>query len=367
MAQFLGFGNGSDGDVNLAAGTEVPIDSSCAGTAGTRTLTVGSGLAFAAGQIVMIHKSRGNGTTTCGTYELACVESYVGTTLTLVTNLANTYNDSGDDASQVRVLKQYRSVVVSGAFLAKPWDGDTGGILAFMCSGEVTFTAGGSLNGSGRGFRGNNTVSSSSDNANMQGEGSAGAGALSHSANGNGGGGGEYENNGQTWATGGGAGHAASGTAGTAHPGGQAATAGDGGGTAGVADLTTMVFGGASGCGSDANGATGGAIIFIIAKKFTLTNGTIVSGGDNGTVGNATGGSGGAGGSVLIKAGDFVIGSGLITVPAGTGGSANHTAGSNGAVGRVAVEGCTGSGDSTPAANQTIGGREWCVAGGFIY
>ena len=114
MAQFLGLGNGSDGVATLS-GTDAPIDSTCTGTAGTRTLTVGSGLSFAAGQMVKVHQTRGSG---AGTWELGQVDSYSGTTLTLKFNLVNSYSDSGANQAQVYVVKQYSQVTISGTLTA---------------------------------------------------------------------------------------------------------------------------------------------------------------------------------------------------------------------------------------------------------
>ena len=98
-----GFGDGLDGDLTISSNTtEAPIDSSCSGTAGSYSLTA-TNASFAAGQLILIHKSRGNTTVTAGEYELNKISAYVAGTITLKYALKNSYNDSGADQSQVRL------------------------------------------------------------------------------------------------------------------------------------------------------------------------------------------------------------------------------------------------------------------------
>ena len=55
------FGDGSDGALTISSNTtESPIDASCTGTTGTKTLNA-LNASFAANQIIYIHQSRGTG------------------------------------------------------------------------------------------------------------------------------------------------------------------------------------------------------------------------------------------------------------------------------------------------------------------
>jgi hypothetical protein len=371
MGKFLGFGNGQDGDLVISGNvTESPIDSSCSGTAGTRTLTVGAGLTFAAGQIVLIHQSQG---AAAGIWEVAKVESYAGTTLTLESNLDNSYTDSGSDQAQVRVLKQYKSVTINLGceYGAKAWDGNVGGIIGWLCSGRTnvigTLSAKGNNapdappnNGvSGVGFSGGSTTVNTFG---QSGEGTSGIPVEQSSANGNGGGGG---------GAGGGGGGGGNGAAGSVGTGG---TPGAGGLQVGLANLTNMVFGGGGGSQRSGNsgggGAGGGGIICIMSQLVTVTGTIIASGGNAGTTGGTSaGGGGGGGGSILIKTQTATLGSSLITAPGGTGGigSGGSGNGGNGGVGRIRVESCDHTGTTSPAASESLGGQAWCSTGGFIY
>ena len=117
------FGTGVDGDLTISSdATDSPIDSTCSGTAGTNSLTA-TNASFSSGQAIIIHKSRGNTTVTCGEWELNWISSYVSGTITTLFPLQFSYNDSGADQSQVRVLKQYRNVTINAGvtYTAKSW------------------------------------------------------------------------------------------------------------------------------------------------------------------------------------------------------------------------------------------------------
>ena len=120
MAQWLNWGNGSDGAATLS-GTDSPIDSAATGTAGSTSLSA-TNTSFAAGQQILIHKTRGNTTTTAGIYEVNYIASYTAGTITTLLPLANSYQDSGNDQSQVLVLKQYSSAAVSTVLTGKSWN-----------------------------------------------------------------------------------------------------------------------------------------------------------------------------------------------------------------------------------------------------
>jgi YD repeat-containing protein len=365
------FGDGRDGDLTIAANTtEIPIDSSVTATAGNNTATVGSGLAFAKNQIVLFHQTRG---TNAGLWEFARVQSYNGTTLTLTTSLANSYSSASANRAQVRVVRQYRNVTVNSGvtWTAKSWNGTTGGVLAFLASGNVNISGiifangktGSTANdnaagGYGIGYYGGIGRGGSGQQA-QAGEGIPGGAVAKSSANGNGGGGGRGPG-GTTPNAGGSGGGGGDGTAGASGTiAGNGGTPGAGGTSAGNAGLTVMVFGGGGGGGgnnvyesSGTGGGGGGAgIVFLNGKSINVT-GAIRSNGGSGGNGWRSGG-GGAGGSILIKGEDVVLGSSLVTALAGSGGTMG-TKGGNGAVGRIVIQyenSLTGS--TNPLASST--------------
>jgi len=309
--QFLGFGTGQDGDKVVSSSADYDgANAGCSGTSGTKSLTLDAASVFSNGDIVLIHQSRGSG---AGNWELNQIASGGGTTsLTLVHDLENTYVDSGADQAQIVEVQQYRSVKVnsSQSWNAPSWDGNKGGIHAFMCSGETVLD--GAIYADGRGYRGgsqNGFISNGN-----QGEGTAGAGSGTNGSNGNGGGGG-LKNSQNSGNSGAGGGHASAASNGPIHyefsqDSGPVAT---GGSTAGSSDLVTCVFGGGGGGGgrdsenvpSTGAGGNGGGAIFVFTKKLTINSGgAITSNGLNGGYqanNHNGGGGGGAGGSVLIK------------------------------------------------------------------
>ena len=155
MAQLIApsFGNGSDGVLTISSNTtDTPIDSSCSGTSGSTSLSA-TNASFAAGQLIMIHQSRGTGV---GNWELNKIASYATGTITTVLALANTYTDSGSSQAQVLVVMQYSGITINSGYTltAKAWTGDVGGILALACSGKITVT--GTITASQKGYIGGN-------------------------------------------------------------------------------------------------------------------------------------------------------------------------------------------------------------------
>lgn len=360
-----GFGDGSDGDLTINSNvTEAPIDSSCSGTAGQKTLAA-TNASFAAGQIVMIHKSRGSTTVAVGEYEFNKIESYVAGTITFVHALQNSYNDSGADQSQVRVMKQYNNVTINNGitYTAKAWDKNVGGILGFFAKGTVTIT--GSISASGKGYVGGS--GSASQGQAQAGEGSVGDVVAQRTANGNAGGGASGDD-----AQGGGGGHGTAGANGyTGH-----GNYGYGGNAVGVASLTTLFFGGASGAGANydsspagLSGVPGGGIIAIFGSQIVIT-GSIVSTGTSGT--NSSEGNGSAaGGSVLLKCKTATLGTNLITALGGPAiyGWNNAGTGAAGGVGRIHLDyKVSYSGTTNPtmdiAQDNTI---DYISGGGAMY
>jgi len=191
------FGDGGDGAVTVSSsdvydsGFATPlIDASCTATSGTPTISA-TNASFAADQEILIIQSRGTG---AGTWERRTILSYTAGTITTTENLSATYVSG----AQVLVLNEFTNFTINTSITltAKAWDGTTGGILAFLCSGTLTVT--GSINATGKGFRGASAPSATATGyIGFQGEGTAGArDTKSVSANGSGAGGGRTNDGG---------------------------------------------------------------------------------------------------------------------------------------------------------------------------
>jgi len=369
------FGSGSDGAYNsVGSATDSPINTTCSGASGQKNLTIGAASTFANGNLVLIHQTQGTGV---GQWEVNKIASGGGTiTLVMQSNLAYTYASG----AQVLVIKQYSSFTQGSGYTltAKAWDGSTGGILTFSCSGDATIT--GNISTVGKGYRGGSVIVTSSYV--YQGEGTSGTGNTSNAANSNGGGGGLHNGN---ISSGGGGGNGGSGANGAVWSGGGD-TFGIGGGTCGNTTLTNMNPGGAGGGGAPGGhsgdrggtgtGGTGGAIGLIFAKKITVT-GSINSTGGAGSAGNfidmypSAGGGGGSGGSILIKAEDAILGETKVTAIGGAGGAGSSGggyttyAGGNGGVGYIHLDyGNSYSGTTNPTFTLTKDTS--LVSGGFL-
>lgn len=366
--QYLGFGSGQDGDAVLS-GTDNPTDSSASGSAASNSISA-TNASFAAGRYILMMQMRGSG---AGNYEIVQIKTYVAGTITTTTPLVNTYTDgAGADQAQAILFPEYTSVNVSSVFTAKQWDGNVGGVIAFMCSGQLIGAQ--NIVGNGKGFRGG---AGSNGTQGTQGESSTGIGAGSTAANGSGGGGGSGDV-GNRGGGGGGGGHTNAGD--TAASTGSA-VGGTGGGTQGIADLTTMFMGAGGGGGARGGGVTGtggtggngGAVILLFVRRISLSAGAPVSdGADGGIVSSDAGGGGGAGaaGSVRIVSEEADVGTTIVTALAATGGTTtdgNSTAGADSSEGRIRLESCSLSGTTNPTASESEGGHSWCDIGGDIY
>lgn len=344
-----GFGDGSDGAYEPTTSTEAPIDSSCSGTSGTTSLSA-TNASFAAGQLIMIHQTRGTGV---GGWELNKIDSYSTGTITLKHDLTMTYTDSGASQAQVRVLKQYSSALIdTGVTLTgKSWNQNVGGIVGWLCSGTTTITgtvrtsgstggtktgAGLSSNTTGGGHYGgySRTLSGIEAGTASQGFGSAGSGVESTAANGSGGGGGSTPAS-PANASGGGGGHGAAGSSGSG-----GGTGGSGGLAVGGASLVSFNLGGGGGGGVKDNNTTSGAggsgagSVIIISKDISITGAITSTGGAGGSGTDEADGGGGAGGAVLVKAQTATLGAAKITAAGGTG----TGSGGAGAVGRIHLD-----------------------------
>lgn len=354
--------NGKDGDLNIATVTDAPVDSACAAVAASHSITgVTAGLVIVAGDLIKIHQTRGNNH---GKQEYQIVDTYVGTTITTVGAIENTYVSSGDDRAQVVLVKQYKSVIISGTLTLKAWNGITGGLLSWICQGKAEINT---IVGTGKGFRGSDGNTGIGD----KGEGSAGDFEFDNNANnGSGGGGGSGGNGNSPFANagGGGGGNKNAGSGGGQHNG--SGTGGAGGLSVGTTDLADAGLGGGGGSGGgDAtvhggDGGNGGALIDLEADEFVITGGIQNNGnfGQNSAGNHAAGGGGGAGGSTRLR-GRKATGLSLCTVNAGGAGGADSdssNAGGNGSDGRQRFEFCEISGSTPAGASVVQGGFEFC-------
>lgn len=333
-------------------------------TNGLDGVTIDNATGFLAGDTVMIIQMKGatfelgsentlNDIKNTGRYEFIAIQQVVGNAIKFRSNFINTYDAS--QALQIIRVPYYQSAKISGTVTCNAWNGNKGGVLAFIVADTLDLSSA-SIDASGKGFRGGNITYGNSicypsaisnftqspqaaDSAGLKGESFVETGfnfSRGNGAIGNAGGGG----NGFGSGGGGGSGYSSGGN------GGQTSTTkcafpfdigGEGGSPdknyyAGITpeqrDRIFMGGGGGSSRGLTASdvspGGNGGGIIFIIAKDFKSNNNSIRSNGDDVTIipqldGGA--GGGGGGGSVLLSF-DNVIDALRIEAKGGKGGDA---------------------------------------------
>jgi PKD repeat protein len=301
-------------------------------------LTVNDTTGFRKGQSILILQMQGADISTgnnlfygliqsmnfAGRYERAIIDSLGSNDIFVEKRLIYAYSLSGK--IQVVSLPQFTDVTVSDTLRAKPWDGNTGGILALEVTGNLTLNA--PLSADGAGFRGGQSYIGPNNNCNWlfpetayfygtgswrggtKGEGIAIIEAgreLGRGAQANGGGGGNDHN-----AGGGGGGNISDGGRGGDNDeptpfGCDGYYPGIGG--YGVPFTTNRVFlGGGGGAGHTNNGlssdgAAGGGIIFVQAGQITGSTALITSDGLSAvTAMGDGGGGGGAGGTIWLNA-----------------------------------------------------------------
>ena len=117
--------------------------------------TTGSATPFANGDSVMLIQMTGappaQAGSTTGAYEVRVITNISGSDIT-VDGITRTY-DTTEKVQLVRVPNDQTGVTVTGAVLAEPWDGTTGGIIA-LAGSTLTMTA--DIDGTGTGFTNNN-------------------------------------------------------------------------------------------------------------------------------------------------------------------------------------------------------------------
>lgn len=308
---------------------------------------------------------------------------------------ANATATQGQRRFQVVRIPQYSSATLGSTLTAAPWNGSTGGILAFDVAGDLNL-GGATVSVSGLGFRGGGTRQltgggggTSTDYRNVatnafhggKGEGIAGTpryvydatfntvtdtgiegypnGSTARGAPGNAGGGGTDGNpsvNDRNSGGGGGANGGAGGVGGNTWNSNLARGGYGGAAFVGAANLTVLGGGGGGGSrnnstGTASSGGAGGGIVMIRAGTFS-GSGTISANGSNGnSAANDGGGGGGAGGSVIVVANSGGLGGLTINTSGGRGGDAwptqapggnpgeRHGPGGGGGGGFIAISG----------------------------
>jgi len=420
-ADIYGVGNAKDGNATISGVINRYTTMTQNANAGSTTLHVGSASGLAMGDIILIAQSTGytgavsgaqgsislNGNR-AGQYELAQITALGGTTLTLDSGLLYSYTAAD---SQVVRVPQYKAVTINGTVSAQAWNGQTGGIVAFLATQAVTNN--GSVSASGAGFRGgvlanatggdqngdffgcsendaptdrtfgtnrNNAVTYDIDAWAQKGEGlvttsygtgnagrgrgnyadGAGGGDCDNSGGGGGSNAAQGGQGGDTWA---GDGDGSSETCNRGRDGNCAnannnhvgRSVGGLGGAPLTMDMTNhLVFGGGGGAGEENGshggaGGAGGGIVFIRAKS--LSGGSISANGAAGSNSTDDGaGGGGAGGSVYLGF-EGTCQASAISVSGGNGGTVNftddHGPGGGGSAGRIYLASQSGSSCST--------------------
>lgn len=324
----------------------------------TASLAVSTTIGFHPGDTILVIQMQGavldlannsnfgqvTGLGTAGRWEQSVIQEVAGQTLKLNHLFLNAYDTAGK--VQVISFPYFGDAIITDSVTARPWDGETGGVLAFRAG---TLTLDGGLVVTGQGFRGGSAAldydgsctwlinyedyrfDANSIRGGLKGEGIGSVPAAwprGRGAAANGGGGGNDHNAGG----GGGALVTAGGRGGENDNPDFFGCKGFGEGAAGwpLPNNDRLFLGGGGGAGHGnnnvaTNGGNGGGIILLEAGQIISNNGFIAA--DGLPAQNAGGdgaGGGGAGGMVLVKTTNV---SGPITpfsAMGGHGGSANN-------------------------------------------
>lgn len=352
-------GTGANGSLNVPSGQTVYTDDvrsklQNSADSGTNGLCVNSTSGFMVGDEILVLQVQGTG---AGNYEFGKIVQINSCWLTLESNLSNSYV-TPNSAAQVIKVPQYTNVTISGKLTAHPWDGNTGGVLAFRAKGDVTLN-GGSIDTSYIGFRGGSRINTPAAQG-KQGETITGVGTLSRmplEPGAGGGGGGSNE------------GGAAAGGGSYRTPGGSGfdPSYGDPGYGAstlyGSSTLTQLFFGSSGGSGGtddsawngiafSGRGGNGGGITYIEANSIKGT-GSILSKGEKGEDHDGVadseqgGGGGGAGGSIKLLTDKINADNITFDVLGGLGGKAKQGEGGVGGSGGSYILYCDNSSINT--------------------
>ncbi len=304
-----------------------------------------------------------------GLNEFLIVSGIDGDKVTFTRNLKNHALYNPNDVLQLVKVPAYNNARINSTLTAPAWDGEKGGILAFIVKDTLRFNA--NIDVSGKGFRGLAAVNSVSGDcqlssvfafdesyafAGRKGEGLAlysdpplvpfgtnyakGRGKV---INGGGGGNGRF-------AGGGGGGNAASGGFG-GRPDSECAGSDDSHRATtsrGIGDFITelgdigrrlvMAGGGGSGTGttisSGGKGGNAGGMVIIIARVVIGNGRSIIANGENGETVPGGGGGGGAGGTVVLSIDNYIDSDALsVQLNGGSGGNSQGVGVSKGGPG----------------------------------
>ena len=370
----FGLGNGQHGSLRVGSAGFVINDATALtaeASAGATELSVADASAFHAGELVLVLQmgeelsfdalraavdeldARGSG---AGRWELARLSEVSAGVLRLRAPLVRRFAA----VSQVVRVPEYTDVRISnsGTLRARPWDGRSGGVLAFLSTGTV-FNHG-ALDVDGLGFRGGSAETgvagalydcaaqdgtAPSGGGARKGEGLAGLGeAIPGSGYGrlaNGGGGGNCHD-----AGGGGGGHVGQGGQGGRSS--QEAAERDVGGRGGSAlryerTEERLLLGGGGGAGIEgSSGGVGGGIVFVRTREiqgpkprgFITANG-LAAPSASGLHGG--GGGGGAGGTVHVRLAER-LGCTVLSANGGVGASSDTSPGGGGGGGLLFIQ-----------------------------
>ncbi|QRN98073.1 hemagglutinin [Archangium violaceum] len=387
----FGLGNGQQGSLQVRDSGDV-INASTALTAdapaGTTRLRVENATPFDEGELVLVlqvgetvslEQARVDAFdlegSRVGRWELARLEDVSTGVLRLSAPLVNDFTLP----SQVVLVPEYTDVRISssGSLRAPPWNGRSGGVLAFLATGTV-FNQG-SLDVEGLGFRGGaaeaGVAESLYDCTEQDGPATRGGGArkgegfasrlydaLSHgyARFANGGGGGNCHD-----AGGGGGGHVGRGGQGGRSS--QESPERDVGGRGGMAlrysrSVERLLFGGGGGAGIEGSaGGAGGGIVFVRAREIQgpRPRGIITANGLAALAATASqggGGGGGAGGTVHVRVAEG-LGCTVLSAKGGAGADGTASPGGGGGGGLVLVQAAGGvPSECTASASAGLSG-----------
>ncbi|MFY0527644.1 adventurous gliding motility protein AgmC [Archangium gephyra] len=370
----FGLGNGQHGSLRVGSAGFVINDATALtaeASAGATELRVEDATAFKAGELVLVLQmreelsfdalraavdeldARGSG---AGRWELARLSEVAAGVLRLSAPLVRRFAA----VSQVVRVPEYTDVRISnlGSLRARPWDGRSGGVLAFLSTGTV-FNQG-ALDVDGLGFRGGSAETdvagalydcaaqdgtASSGGGARKGEGLAGLGeGIPRSGYGrlaNAGGGGNCHD-----AGGGGGGHVGQGGQGGRSS--QETSERDVGGRGGSAlryarTVERLLLGGGGGAGIEGSaGGVGGGIVFMRAREvqgpkprgFITANGLAAP---SASALHGGGGGGGAGGTVHVRVAEQ-LGCTVLSANGGVGADSNASPGGGGGGGLLFIQ-----------------------------
>ncbi|MEL6342498.1 MAG: putative metal-binding motif-containing protein [Myxococcota bacterium] len=365
-------GQGTDGDYTLT-GTETQNDFTTldgGASADDDVLTIDDPSIFSADDEILILSQQGDD---AGFWQTAYIIDVDGSVLTIEPSLSEDL--SSDSIVLVQRIPQYEDVTISsgGTLRASNWNGSGGGVVIFRATGTVTIE--GTINATGRGFRGGEGVSGNGADP-RQGESYLDRGSTGSSGT-NEGGGGARAGRADNCDGGAGGGYGTRGDSGTNN---FFSAVTSGGLTYGVANLSDWYLGSGGGGGSpdtesDGDNATnvtgdggdGGGLIAIFAGDLVEVSGSVVANGQNGADANSGsgvnfgelgGGGAGSGGQILMSAPELDFTGGTVSAQGGNGGAADgeicgFAQGGDGGNGRIRLEVDTLSGSTSPTAGST--------------